>query len=92
MTIVESVRTVLSDKGALTISEIYKEIVDRKLYSFGAKNPVGVVGTEVRRHCVGLEAPSYNTGSVKYFRIASNDGYGVRFWQSQGNARSTGGI
>lgn len=44
MTIVEAIKCVLGNTPeGLTTKEIYDEIIERKLYSFGAKNPLGVV-------------------------------------------------
>ncbi|MBQ8014877.1 MAG: hypothetical protein IJ264_01670 [Clostridia bacterium] len=41
MTIVDAIVTILSNsKKGMTSKEIYKEIVDNSLYSFGAKEPV----------------------------------------------------
>lgn len=40
MTIVEAIKCVLGNTPeGLTTKEIYDEIIERKLYSFGAKNP-----------------------------------------------------
>lgn len=59
MTIVESIVCVLKDSATgMTASEIYNEIVKRKLYCFGAKNPLAVVNNQIRRRCVGLDFPT----------------------------------
>lgn len=69
MTIVECIKAVLSESGiAMTSKEIYDRIIERKLYSFRAQDPVGVVNAQIRRNCLGLDFPtSYPT---KYFEIA----------------------
>ena len=59
MTIVEAIKTVLYQvPDGLTSKEIYDEIVKQNLYSFGAKNPLGVVNSQIRRRCAGLDFPT----------------------------------
>ena len=49
MTIAEAVQTVLRDTGrAMNIQEIYDEIIRQNLYTFGAKNPKGVMSQAIR--------------------------------------------
>lgn len=72
MTIIGAIKEVLKDNSPLTYKEIYKEIIQRKLYSFGAKNPEAVVNGEIRRHCQGLDFPS--ASPVKQFLIAGKQG------------------
>lgn len=73
MTIVEAIKTVLKDKTAgMTASEIYDEIVLRKLYLFKAKKPIYVVNGEIRRRCYGLDFPT--AYPVKNFRIIGYKG------------------
>lgn len=73
MTIVECAKTILSGAGkALSVKEIYQQIIERNLYSFKAQNPVGVLTGEIRRRCIGVEFPSaYPT---KYFALVNEDG------------------
>jgi restriction system protein len=42
----------------MTVSEIYQAIVNDQLYTFNARNPVGVVGTQLRRHAEGANFPA----------------------------------
>lgn len=73
MTIVESIVEVLKDnKTGLTSLEIYKEIINRKLYSFGAKDPVSVVNAQIRRRCEGLDFPT--AFPIKLFEIIGHRG------------------
>ena len=59
MTIVEAIRQVLSgNKDGLTYPDIYKEILKKKLYSFGAKDPKAIVRSKLRQHCHGVNYPS----------------------------------
>ena len=59
MTIVEAIKTVLKEAPeGLTAKEIYDEIIRNKFYNFGAKNPLGVVNSQIRRRCVGLDFPT----------------------------------
>lgn len=78
MTIVEAIREILrkSDKP-LTHKEIYKSIVAADLYVFSAKDPVHVVRSTLRRHCVGLNFPS--SSPVKHFKIAQTRGKSVKY-------------
>lgn len=78
MTIVEAIRTVLQQApDGLTAKEIYDEIIRNNLYSFGAKNPLGVVNSQIRRRCVGLDFPT--AYPVKVFMIAGHRGNKNKF-------------
>lgn len=78
MTIVESIKCVLQHNSeGLTSKQIYDEIVRQGLYSFGAEKPIGVVNTELRRRCAGLDFPTAHP--VKLFEIAGYDGKKIRF-------------
>jgi len=49
MTIADVVQTVLRETGrAMSVNEIYDEITKRNLYTFGAKNPKGVMTQAIR--------------------------------------------
>lgn len=73
MTVTEAICEVLKDfNGGLTPIEIYKEIISRNLYEFGAKNPVSVVNAMIRRRCVGLDFPT--AFPVKLFEICGSAG------------------
>lgn len=61
----------------LSSAEIYQRIIEQNLYQFNAKNPVGVVNGEIRRHCVGLDFPT--AYPVKHFTIAGKDGKKLKF-------------
>ncbi len=76
MTIVEAIKKVLDNNNeGLTSHEIYKEIIDNNLYTFPAKEPVSVINSTIRRHCLGLDFPTANV--IKHFRIVSYTG--IRF-------------
>jgi mrr restriction system protein len=78
MTIIEAIKEVLKyEPNGLSSSEIYQKIIDRNLYQFGAKNPVGVVNGEIRRHCLGLDFPT--AYPVKHFAIAGKEGKKLKF-------------
>ena len=73
MTIYEAIKIVLSEtKNGLTATEIYSEIVNRSLYTFGAKNPINVVNSQIRRRCVGLSFPTAHR--IKTFKIVDYRG------------------
>lgn len=78
MTIVEAIKTVLEDApDGLTAKETYQAIIRAGLYKFGAKDPVGVVNSQIRRRCVGLDFPT--AYPVKTFRISGRQGKKNRF-------------
>lgn len=78
MTIIEAIKEVLkNESNGLSSADIYQCIIDKNLYKFGAKNPVGVVNGEIRRHCIGLEFPT--ASPVKHFAIAGKDGKKLKF-------------
>lgn len=78
MTIVEAICVVLQEnKEGLTAREIYHEIVKRKLYTFGAKSPVNVVNSQIRRRCLDLDFPT--ASPMKQFKIASYQGKKPRY-------------
>lgn len=59
MTIVEAIKQVLSNhKEGLTYPDIYEGIIEKKLYSFGAKDPKAIVRSKLRQHCYGVDYPS----------------------------------
>lgn len=73
MTIVEAIKLVLQDSTTgLTAKEIYEEITKKELYSFGAKNPLGVVNSQIRRRCFGLDFPT--SYPLKFFQIVGHRG------------------
>ena len=71
-TIFESIKIVLKNEpNGLTYKQIYKKIIEKGLYEFGAKSPENVVRTEIRRHCVDSIFPS--SSPVKAFKIDHED-------------------
>lgn len=84
MTIIEAIKEVLKNEpDGLSSSDIYQRIIERKLYKFGAKNPIGVVNGEIRRHCIGLDFPT--AYPVKHFAIAGKDGKKLKFIINENN-------
>ena len=72
MRIVDALIEVLKDGEPLTYKEAYKKIIEKKLYSFGAKDPEAAVNAKLRCHCDGLEFPG--ASPVKYFKIIGQQG------------------
>ena len=72
MRIADALIEVLKDNESLTYKEVYKKIVERNLYQFGAKDPEAAVNAKLRCHCVGLDFPG--ASPVKYFKIVGKDG------------------
>lgn len=84
MTIIEAIKEVLkSEPKGLSSAEIYQRIIDQNLYQFGAKNPVGVVNGEIRRHCIGLDFPT--AYPVKHFAIVGKEGKKLKFIVCENN-------
>lgn len=72
MRIIDAVVIVLRENGSLTSKEVYEKIIEKGLYSFGAKNPIHVVNSKIRCHCEELDFPS--ASPVKYFKIVGKKG------------------
>lgn len=73
MTIVEAIKQVLKTSAVgMTSQEIYNEIVNRKLYCFGAKTPEVVVHGKLRKHCKNLDFPT--ASPTKYFYLKERVG------------------
>ncbi len=71
MTILKAIQEVMKKENkALTDKEAYQLIIKYNLYEFPAKDPVHVVKTTIRRHCLGLDFPT--SKKVKYFKIVEN--------------------
>ncbi|HGO5293565.1 restriction endonuclease [Photobacterium leiognathi subsp. mandapamensis] len=71
MTITDAITKVLSEaSGPLGHGEIYRRIVSGSYYSFGAKDPISVVRSKLRKHCYGIDFPS---ASPKKLFIQVND-------------------
>lgn len=73
----EAIKVVLNGSPGMTSQEIYNEIVQRKLYSFGAANPAAVVNSEIRRRCFGLDFPT--AYPIKVFETAGFSGKKLKF-------------
>jgi len=74
MTIIEAVKEVMRRHGsAMTVAEIYGDIVAAGLYTFHADNPPQIVAGQIRRHCVGLDFPT--ASQTKHFRIVDDNKY-----------------
>jgi hypothetical protein len=58
-------------ESPMTAAEIYDAIMAKELYSFPAKDPIHVVRSTLRRHCVNMDFPSAR--QTKYFS-AQEDG------------------
>ncbi len=71
MTIIESIKKVMIEAAKpLTDKEIYTLIKKDNLHPIPAKDPLHIVKTTIRRHCLGLDFPS--SKKVKYFKIVEN--------------------
>lgn len=70
--IIYAIRSV--DKPLLP-QEAYDYIVAHDLYQFHAQNPAGVVRSQIRKHCKGLNFPS--AASTKYFSMGTDGRFGL---------------
>jgi restriction system protein len=74
MTIIEAVKQVMRRRGsAMTVAEIYRDIIAANLYTFHADNPPQIVAGQLRRHCLGLDFPS--ASQTKHFQIVDDNKY-----------------
>ena len=74
MTIIEAVKEVMRRRGAaMTVSEVYGDIIAADLYTFHADNPLHIVANQIRRHCLGLDFPT--ASQTKHFRIIDDNKY-----------------
>lgn len=65
MTIVEAIIEVMnSSSDSMTDKEVYIAIIGRKLYKFGALDPVSAVRAKLRSHCAGLDFPSASNRKI----------------------------
>lgn len=74
-TILWAISEVLKEaEEPLSIRQIYQDILDQGLYTFKADDPLHVVYTQARRHCIDFEIPS-SRSRKKYFSITQNGKY-----------------
>ncbi|ELC9573182.1 TPA: restriction endonuclease [Vibrio vulnificus] len=72
MTITDAITKVLKESvDPLGHKEIFKRIVDKNYYSFGAKDPEAVVRSKIRKHCFGINFPSASPKKL-YIHVNSN--------------------
>lgn len=73
ITIVDAIKNALQDSSeGMTSQEIYNKIVERKLYTFGAKTPEAAVHAKLRVYCRDLDFPS--SSPTKYFYLKKRIG------------------
>lgn len=76
LTILDAIKFVLGDsKNSLTVDQIYKNINEKKLYEFKAKDAKSVVRAQLRRHCQDLDFPS--ASPLKYFKMVGKNKYAL---------------
>ena len=72
-TIVDAAKVVLSDAGrAMTPQDILENIRSRELYDFRAKDPLGVLRSQMRPHAAAGRT-SHSSGAV--FELVGKDTY-----------------
>ncbi len=73
-TIVEAIKQVMkAHDRAMTVQEVYESIVQQNLYDFKASQPLHVVRSQIRRHCLELDFPS--ASDVKHFQMQGENKY-----------------
>ncbi|HFD31329.1 MAG TPA: restriction endonuclease [Gammaproteobacteria bacterium] len=76
MTIIEVIKeTIRLANRPLSVNQIFESIVKNNLYEFNTKYPKGVVNSQLRRHCRGIDFPSANP--VKHFKIIGKNKYDI---------------
>jgi len=76
-TIAQAILEVMLAEGKpMTVSEIYDAIIGSRLYSFKADEPVQVVRSQIRRHCLGVDFPT--SSKTKYFGIQNGKYYSLK--------------
>jgi restriction system protein len=76
MTIIEAVLQIMRESGAaMSPRQVCKAIQERKLYTFRAQDPMGIVRTQMRRHSDG--APQGVASSTIYLKSVARDSYAV---------------
>ena len=74
MTIIEAVLEVMRRVGRPMLPrEVFMEIERGKLYEFRARDPAGIVRSQMRRH--SLECAANNASAVLYLKLAEKDRY-----------------
>jgi restriction system protein len=72
MSILEAVKEVMRLRGsAMTVAEVYGDVIAAGLYTFHAYNPHLIVAGQIRRHCIGLVFPT--ASQSKHFRIVDDN-------------------
>ena len=73
-TIVDAIRQVMKAEGRpMTAREVYYGTIQAGLYDYKAKEPIHVVASQIRKHCVGKDARSY--AASKFFEAAGKGRY-----------------
>ncbi len=74
-TIVQAIKEVMTQYDhPMSPEEVYAAILENKLYTFGAADPLHVVRGQIRKHCKGLEQKS-SYSKTKYFFIDEQGKY-----------------
>lgn len=74
MTIIEAAKQALKELGRpSSAQEIYSQILLRGHYRFGAKKPLGILRSELQRHCVNFQGKTKAAGS--FLQKDSSDRY-----------------
>ena len=70
-TILDAVQSVLADSGKpMDVNDIHRHIIDKNLFAFKAKDPIGVIRKVLRRHAI--DGSSKDVSTRKYFRAAAD--------------------
>ena len=66
----------------MSVSEVYQAIIDNDFYAFKAEDPIGIVRSQIRRHCEGIHFSA--ASPTKHFVMIASGQYwlkGVDFSQ-----------
>jgi TIR domain-containing protein/HB1/ASXL restriction endonuclease-like protein with HTH domain len=75
-TIILAIKEVMLSYGRpMNVQQVYEAIIKGGLYRFKASQPVHVVRSQIRRHCVGLDFPT--AADLKHFELRGKNKYYV---------------
>lgn len=93
-TIVDAIRQVMkAEAKPMTAREVYYHTVQEGLYDFKAKEPIHVVASQIRKHCIGKDAKSY--AASKFFEAAGKGRYQLLsdpIHRTEGNIATTADV
>jgi len=69
-------KVLLLSNKPLSPKEIYDKIIEQKLFQFKTENPVGIINSELRKSCVGIDLKK--SRSIKEFELSEDGRYSLK--------------